>query len=160
MRPILAGLLTAVVLGACSGTHHEPRHDAAPRAASSARSPAGLDVPALLNLSIDEMSQRVGPPLPLPPGFHDPTLAPASQRGDAIDSMALFRSRGVAMVVAYDHRSRQVNDVLLLGSNENELMARAHLQLGAERYLVLPVFQARQSTQLLGLRVLALALNQ
>ncbi|MBD2720616.1 hypothetical protein IC234_00635 [Hymenobacter sp. BT189] len=160
MRPILAGLLATVMgMGACSGSH-EPQRVVASRAPAGGPTQPGVDVPALLNLSIDEMNARVGPALPLPTDFVDPTVTAQSQRSGALDSMALFRSRGLAMIVAYDHRSREVNDLLLLGSNESDLMNRARLQLGADRYLVLPVFQVRRPTQLLGLRVLPVALNQ
>jgi hypothetical protein len=164
MRPILTGagvVLAAAALSvsACSGVHEQVREHAA-RSAAPSRPAASLDVPALLPLSFDELNQRVGPWQPLPPDFVDPTLDPQAQRRGPIDSMALFRRSGLALVVAYDYHTRRVNDLLLLGSNENELMSRAQLQLGADRYLVLPVFQARQPNQLLGLRVLALALNQ
>ena len=160
MRPILAAIvLAAAGVSACSGAHEQALTPAV-RPASPARTAGGVDVPALLSLSFDEMNQQVGPWQPLPPGFADPTLDPLSQHRGPVDSMALFRRGGLALVVAYDYHTRRVNDLLLLGSNENELMRRAHLQLGADRYLVLPVFEARQPNQLMGLRVLALALNQ
>ena len=150
---------TATGLGACSGAHEQAREHAV-RTAAPVRTAGGVDVPALLALSFDEMNQQLGPWQPLPPGFADPTLDPQVQRRGPIDSMAMFRRGGLELVVAYVYRTRRVNDLLLLGNNEHELMSRAHLQLGADRYLVLPVFQARQSNQLMGLRVLALALNQ
>ncbi|UOQ99562.1 hypothetical protein MUN81_08735 [Hymenobacter sp. 5317J-9] len=160
MRPILAGLLATMMgVGACSGSH-EPGHATLSRAPAARPAQPGVDVPALLSLNIDEMTARVGPLLPVPTGFVDPTVTSQSQRSGPIDSIALFRSRGLAMVVAYDSRSREVNDLLLLGSNESDLMNRARLQLGADRYLVLPVFQERRPTQLMGLRVLPVALNQ
>ncbi|MDB5236499.1 MAG: hypothetical protein JWR44_3492 [Hymenobacter sp.] len=161
MRPVVRTLIVAAAtaLSACTSAH-EARPD---RAVSSVapRPPAagGLDVSKLLALSIDEMSRQVGPPLPLPPGFVDPTLAPLVNREEHVDSAALFRCRGLAFVASYDHQTRQVSDLLLLGSNETELMARAHLELGAAHYLVLPVFQEQRPTQLLGLRVLALSVN-
>ncbi|MDO7848145.1 hypothetical protein Q5H92_17395 [Hymenobacter sp. M29] len=163
MRPILAGVVVTVAalgLSACSGAHERAREHAGTRTAPPGRPTAGVDVPSLLNLSFDEMSQRVGPSQPLPVGFSDPTVAPLPQHNAPLDSMALFRRSGVALVVAYDYKTRHVNDLLLLGSNENDLMSRAHLQLGADRYLVLPVFQAHQPTQLMGLRVLTTGLNQ
>lgn len=148
-------------LAACSGAH-EPSRDLTVRPARPLLGPetAGVSVPALLNLSIDEMSQRLGPRLPLPAGFADPTLVLLAQRHESMDSAALFRCRGLALVASYDHRSRQVSDLLLLGSDEEALMSRARLELGAERYLVLPVFQERHPTRLLGLRVLAIGLTQ
>ncbi|WP_201978223.1 hypothetical protein [Hymenobacter rubidus] len=158
MRPVFAGLfIVGLGLGACSGSHepvHERAHQAAPPQA------AELDVPNLLPLSIDELSQRVGPLLPVPANFQDPTLTPLQQRQETPDSMCLFRYRGLAMVVAYSYSTRRVNNLLLLGSNEDALMSRAKLKLGATEYLVLPVFEARRSTKLLGLRVLSTHLNQ
>ena len=125
-----------------------------------ARDASGLHVPGLLRLDIDELTQQLGPALPLPPGFADPLLAPVVQHTEQPDSSRLFRRRGLAIVATYDHRSRQVSDLLLLGRNENELMSRAQLQLGADTYLVLPVFKERPANELLGLRVLAMNLNQ
>lgn len=157
MRPILAGVLAAGLglVGACSGAH-ESRRDNANRVQVPRRPAPGVDVPALLNLSIDEVSQRVGPIEALPPGFADPTMNPLAGQKEPRDSMVMFRQGGLALVAAYDYRTRRVNDLLLLGSSENELMARARLQLDAEHYLVLPVFQTKHPTQLMGLRVLAL----
>lgn len=146
---------TALSVAACSGAHERAREHTA-RPAAPGRATVSMDVPALLTLSFDEVNQRVGPWQPLPPGFVDPTVDPLAQRSGTVDSMAMFRRGSLALVVAYDYRSRRVNDLLLLGTNEDDVMRRANLQLGADRYLVLPVFQARRSTQLLGLRVLAL----
>lgn len=147
-----------MALGACSGSH-EPSHERPPAAAGGPRKAVGLSVPRLLTLSIDEMAQRVGPRLPLPAGFVDPVALPPTSPAPALDSVALFRCRGLALVTTYDLETRRVSDILLLGNDENDLMSRAQLQLGAEQYLVLPVFQAHRPTQLLGLRVLAIAVN-
>lgn len=164
MRPTLLVLclVSMVGAGACSGTHESHNDRPAPRAVviSPSRRAPQVDVPALVGLTIDEVTKRVGPRLPVPAGFFDPTLDGELKRGAKMDSVALFRSKGLAMVVSYDYPSRQVSDFLLLGENENELMARAQLELGADEYLVLPVFQAERATQLLGLRVLANSLNQ
>lgn len=157
MKPILV-ILCAVggmATGACSGTHEPHQGEALPIAAVP--DATGMDVSALLTLSIDEMNRRLGPSQPIPADFIDPTQAPLVQHGMALDSTALFRSQGLAIVVAYDYQSRKVSDLMLLGTNENELMRRARLQLGAANYLVLPVFEQRPATQLMGLRVLAMA---
>ena len=158
MRPVSSSLWITVVaafVGACSGTHETHNDKAVPAMAAPVRNLPQLNVPGLLSLSIDEMSRRVGPRLPLPAGFVDPVQAPLVQRGLALDSAILFRSRGLALIAAYNNRTRRVSDLLLLGANEAELMHRAQLQLDASAYLVLPVFQLRKPTQLLGLRVLS-----
>lgn len=168
MRPyrLVLFLLVGGVLGACSRTH-EPLADAPAPAVSKAvvyklayKKVPTVDVPNLLGLSIDEVSQRIGPRLPVPPDFADPVLLPQAQRLGMFDSTTLFRARGVTMVASYDHKSREVHDLLLLGDDENELMSRAQLRLDADTYLVLPVFESRRPNQLMGLRVLTIALNQ
>lgn len=83
-------------------------------------------------------------------------MLPPTQAGEPVDSAVLFQYRGLNIVLNYDHGSRQVKDLLLMGSNEDELMNRGKLRLGASQYLVLPVFQEKHPTELLGLRVLAI----
>ena len=155
-------MLAGGVLGACTRTHETLTDPLVPTVSKVAARKAvpSTDVPNLLGLTIDEVSQRVGPRLPVPPDFTDPVILPQARRLGMLDSTALFRTPGVSMVASYDHQSREVHDLLLLGDNENELMKRAQLRLGAEAYLVLPVFEARQPNQLMGLRVLATAPNQ
>ena len=149
-----------VGVGACSGAH-EPNHDrAAPAVATAALKLPQLNVSALLPLSIDEISQQLGPRLPVPDAFLDPTRVPSIHTDERPDSTVLFQRRGLNIVVAFDGRTRRVNELLLIGTNENELMARSGLQLNSPEYLVLPFFQRQQPTQLMGLRVLALALSQ
>ncbi|GAB3848963.1 hypothetical protein GCM10028822_12640 [Hymenobacter terrigena] len=149
-----------VGVGACSGAH-EPNHDrAVPAVATAALKLPQLNVAALLPLSIDEINRQLGPRLPVPDAFTDPTRVPSIHSDERPDSTVLFQRRGLNIVVAYDARTRRVNELLLMGSNENELMARSGLQLNSPDYLVLPFFQRQHPTQLMGLRVLALALSQ
>ena len=149
-----------VGVGACSGAH-EPNHDrAAPAVAAPALKLPQLNVSALLPLSIDAISRQLGPRMPVPDALVDPTRMPSIHTNEQPDSTLLFRSRGLTMVVAYDARTRRVNELLLMGSNENELMHRAGLQLNSPEYLVLPFFQRQRPSQLMGLRVLSLALSQ
>ena len=89
-----------------------------------------------------------------------PTGRSATLREEDHDSTGYVSYQGLDMVVAYNYRTRRVNDLLLLGVNENELMRRGQLKLGVLSYLVLPVFEAHRTTHLLGLRVLATSLNE
>ena len=154
VRVILLGaLLTG--LGACSGVHEtkpDGRHSVP--AAPLPDTPR-LDVPGLLTLTVDELGQRIGPALRVPPTFQDPTLAPLVQQRQHLDSTVLFQYRGLNMVASFDYRTRKVSDLLLLGRNEEELMSRCQLLPTAKNYLVLPVFEEHRPTQLMGLRVLA-----
>jgi len=142
---------------ACSGVQDLHYKQLTPVAAVPSPSATVIDIPGLLNLSIDELSRPLGPRRPVPAGFVDPTL---SVRSQTVDSITLFQRHGLSIIASYDFRTRRVSDLLLLGSDENRLMSAAQLQLGADRYLVLPVFQARRPTQLLGLRVLAVLPGQ
>ena len=63
------------------------------------------------------------------------------------------------MVAAYDDRTWRVSELLLLGTDESDLMHQGQLVLGADRYLVLLVFQFRHPTKLMSLRVLAITLT-
>ena len=70
-----------------------------------------------------------------------------------------FRNRGLSMVAAYDDCTRHMSELLLLGTDESDLMHRGQLVLGAARYLALPVFQLQYPTKLMGLRTLATTLT-
>lgn len=159
MRPLIATLFivsAAPFAGGCSGAH-EPVHDRPRATIAPSQHEVGLDVPGIIHLSIDQLSRRLGPRRPLPAGFTDPTLAPLLLHQQQMDSSGFFRYRGLGVVAAYNERTRRVSDLLLLGTDEGELMRRANLELGAPDYLVLPVFEAQRPAQLLGLRVLATA---
>ena len=153
MRPTLAVVFTVGVVGAvaCSGARESHQAPAVPPIHRTAKA----DIPSLLSLSIDKLIRRMGPQLPVPAGFSDPVM-PSTKRPEQWDSTTLFQWQSLTIVASYNYQTRQVNDLILLGSNEEELMRRAKLQLGAEKYLVVPVFQGYQPTQLLGLRVVAI----
>ena len=146
----------APFIGGCSGSH-EPVRDRPRSSMVPSRNMVGLDVPGIIHLSIDQIIKRLGPSRHLPAGFTDPVQAPLLLQQEQIDSSGFFQYRGLAVVAAYNERTRRVSDLLLLGADESELMRRANLELGAPDYLVLPVFEAQRPTKLLGLRVLATA---
>ena len=158
MRSLVVRLVIAAAAvpfaGGCSGSH-EPVRDRSGIAPS--QPVVGLDVPGVIHLTIDQLIRRLGPRRPLPVGFIDPVQAPLLLLQEQIDSSGFFQYRGLAVVAAYNERTRRVSELLLLGADESELMRRANLELGAANYLVLPVFEARRPTQLMGLRVLATA---
>ena len=66
---VLLSLVGGLGAAACSGTH-EPLLDRPVRAVPQpARDASGLHVPDLLSLDIDELTQQLGPALPLPPAL-------------------------------------------------------------------------------------------
>ena len=154
-NPLIGGLFLG--LAACSGVREPAREH---MATAPLRPAAVYNVPGLIGLSIDAVSRQLGPHEPVADTFVDPTKAPLLQLGYEADSLALFRWKGLRMVVAYNYRSRKVSDLLLLGNDEDSLMQCARLQPTASRYLVLPMFKVGHPTELMGLRVLATELSK
>ncbi len=153
MKPgLLLVLALGGTMGACSGAHEPAYTQSVSTAPESAAQKPVLDVPGLLNLSIKELNHRLGPQIPVPNGFTDPVLLPLA-RTERVDSTALFRYQGLALVVSYDYKTGQVNNLLLLGTDEQQLMRSANLQLSGEQYLVMPVFEQRAPTRMMGIRV-------
>jgi hypothetical protein len=148
----LGWLLASAWLGvACSGTH-EPTQATAPTA--RARVVRAANVPALVGLSIDELAGRLGPRQPVPASLAAPASASAdSSQAARSDSLASFQAGSLTLIANFNARSRRVHDLLVLGHNEDSLMARAALRSSARQYLVLPVFASDRPSYLLGLRV-------
>jgi hypothetical protein len=154
-RLFLLGIVVFGLVGACSGSH-ESRHDNTRIAAAPRYEAPRLNVPGLLKLTIEEVGQQVGPLRPVPLAFADPTLLPLIQKGEPLDSTTWFQYQGLNVVATYDYRTRQVKNFLLVGDNEDELMRRCQLQPAMAEYMILPIFQQRRPTELMGLRVLTL----
>jgi len=152
-RPRWAAALLAVTgwwLAGCSGAH-EPTQvvGATPRAVVAPTT----NVPALLGHSIDELRGRLDTTAhPLPAGY----LSLLSDGLASTDSLQGFRTGGLQLVATYNVTTRQVRDLLILGSREDSLMGRASLRSSARRYVILPVFRPGTPDKLLGLRVLAI----
>ena len=151
---LLAG---GAALSACSSGGHEPRADvaAAPRQLVASRPAAArplINLPAALAQQAGGFRRRFGRPRPVGPSFVDPGKAQDNHRL-APDSLALFEPQGLSMIVSFQPRTGTVQDVLLLGPDEATLMRQAALLPNAPAYLLLPVFDARRTDQLLGLRV-------
>lgn len=152
-----AGAAGALLL-ACSHTS-ESTHEPGVAAPSESPSAAAkvlpvLDVPALLGLTVDELPARLGPAGRVPATFVDPAAVALNQIQAQLDSSAFFRYKGVEIVVNYDAKTRHLNDVTLLGSEEDQLMQQGQLTLDAPKYLLVPVFKLHQPTVLLGLRAI------
>ena len=147
-RKILLG--TAAALAGCSGAHDSPRENA-----SAQPKPVApvLNVPELVRLDIDALTRQLGRALPLPPVFYHSANTTLLQQDRIQDSAVLFKKPGLELVATYNWRRRTVVDLLVLGADEAVLMQRAHLQLDAEAYVVLPVYEHSRPTELFGLRV-------
>ena len=153
----MVGVALVALAAACSHAGEpvqEPGHLTMARPLAPSPRRAVVAVPALLGLSIDDLPRHLGPPQPLPASVQ--VMLSQLPSPDEADSLLFFRHRTLEVLVSYDAKSRRFHDLLLLGSNEDRLMQRAGLAAETVTYLVLPVFQARHPTQLLGLRVVPL----
>lgn len=140
-------------LAACSGAHESAQVASATHVAAAA---ATTNVPALLDLSIDDLHRRLGVAQMPPASLVDPSGPIAGRNEQAMqDSVVTFQTGGLTLVASYDIHTRQVRDLLVLGQHEDSLMARAALRSNASGYLVLPVFRIDKPSSLLGLRVVA-----
>ena len=143
MRPKLVLFLACGgTLGACSGSHESAHTTPASVASAPRKSEVVLDVPGLLNLPMQALNQRLGPQLPVPAGFSAPVLLLAAKTRERLDSVALFRYRGLALVASHNHETGRVNNLQLLGPNEQQLMDQATRLLGVR---VLATVVGRQS---------------
>ena len=157
----IAGTALVALAAACSSSGEsvqESAHPVAARAGRAAPKRAEVAIPALLGVSIDELSRQLGPPQPVPIAVQE--LLDQMPAEEADDSLRFFRHRTLEVLVSYNAKSRRFNDLLLLGPNEDVLMQQAGLSVEAANYLLLPVFHARRSRQLLGLRVVPLNLGR
>lgn len=153
------GVAAGVGLAACSGMHdpHEPMPTATVKAAPL---PLEYDVPSLLGLRAAELAARLGVPQPTPADYHDPVTMPLEQRGALTDSSALFRAGKLPIVASFDAKGYRVIELIVLGSDEEQLMQQAGLDLNARNYLLLSVFKARPGNQLIGIRIVPIELSQ
>lgn len=138
------------VIAGCSGSHEPTQTVPTPPRASITPT---TNVPALLGKSIDDLRSKLGPAQALPANFKDPLLT-VTGASSVADSLAAFPTGGLTVVARYDARTRQVRDLLVLGSHEDSLMARASLRASARRYLLMPVFFADRPSHLVGLRII------
>lgn len=118
--------------------------------------PAGrrLNVPALVGRSIDQVRQRLGPPRETrrqPIGLEPTAEQMRTTKGEGW--INTFEHDGTTIVVTFNARTREVNDLVLLGSNEDELLRRGNLEFVADKYLVLPVTDPAAPSKIVGVRV-------
>ncbi|WP_135435298.1 hypothetical protein [Hymenobacter fodinae] len=118
--------------------------------------PVAVDVTQLVGLSIDELRQVLGPAHEAStskPGL-EPTPAELKlTNGEGW--INTFERNGQTIIVAFHARTRKVRDIVLVGTNEEELLQRGNLSLTSSRYIVLPFTQSDSAANISGLRVVA-----
>lgn len=116
-----------------------------------------VDLPPFVGYTIEEVRSRLGSPResqlePLP--TRPKRLARKSLRVKDEGWTNTFETNGVTLMVTFNARTRRVRDIVLIGTDEEELMQRGNLTLTSATYIVLPVYNPQKSTDLLGVRVI------
>ncbi|TLM89083.1 hypothetical protein [Hymenobacter jeollabukensis] len=115
-----------------------------------------LNVAALVGRNIDQVRQRLGPPRETrqqPVGLEPTAEQLRATRGEGW--INTFEKDGTTIVVTFNARTREVQDLVLVGSNEDELLRRGNLDFVADNYLVLPVTDPAAPSRIMGVRVVA-----
>ncbi|SET00220.1 hypothetical protein [Hymenobacter actinosclerus] len=159
MRPNLyfaLALLTALT-SACSGSQMAGGEKSGPSTGTTeAGRNATVDVPALVGRNIDQLRRTMGAPKETREqaiGLEPTAAQMKATKGQ--DWINTFERNGTTLVVTFDASTRKVRDIVLLGSDEDTLLREANLSLTSPEYLVLPVMSPGNSTELIGMRVVA-----
>ncbi|MCC3159586.1 hypothetical protein LJ737_20260 [Hymenobacter sp. 15J16-1T3B] len=151
-RACLLALL-ALLCGGAACTRNAPLENAVPDRTTRAAA-RSLNVAALVGRNIDQVRQRLGPPRETRQQAAGPEPTPEQLRSTRGEGwINTFEKDGVTLVVTFNARTREVNDLVLVGTNEDELLRRANLDFVNDDYLVLPVTNPAEPSKIMGVRV-------
>ncbi|UPL47843.1 hypothetical protein [Hymenobacter sublimis] len=157
MRPFRY-LPFAVLLGmaACTGsqTISEP-NDPSTGSVEAGRK-AAVDVPALVGRNIDQVRRALGTPQEARDqkvGAEPTAEQMKSTKGE--DWINTFERNGTTIVATFHARTRKVRDLVLVGTDEDEILRNGNLSLTATDYIVLPVVNPQNNRAIVGMRVVA-----
>lgn len=157
MRPNLyvALALLAALTSACSGSQKAGERST-PAPGTIENSSVVVDVPALVGRNIDQLRRTLGAPKETREqsiGLEPTAAQMKATKGQ--DWINTFERNGITLVVTFDASNRKVRDIVLIGNDEEQLLRDANLSLTSAEYLVLPVMSPGNSTELIGMRVVA-----
>ncbi|KAA9327111.1 hypothetical protein F0P96_17890 [Hymenobacter busanensis] len=158
VRPSLLLLLVALVCASASCTRSTPSSEKASPGSEGGRSSEAVKVnmPSLVGRNIDQIRKVLGPPVESTQSSvgMEPTAAQMqSTKGEGW--INTFEYSGSTVVATFNARTRKVRDLVLIGSNEEELMRRGNLSLVSPDYVVLPVNNPTDPAKITGIRVVA-----
>lgn len=154
---VLLGVLP--VLASCMGTQSAIETTAVTSARPAKPIPAqpvAVDVAQLVGLPIDEVRRILGPARESSSGNQG--LEPTAEQLRLTNGEGwtnTFERNGQTVIVTFHARTRKVRDIVLVGTNEEELLQRGNLSLTATRYIVLPFTASDSATTISGLRIVA-----
>lgn len=148
-------LLSASVACTRNSANTERADPDAPGAVPTA---APLNISTLVGRNIDQLRRQLGPPQETkdqPIGLEPTAEQMRATKGQ--DWVNTFDKNGQTIVVTFNARTRQVRDMVLLGTDEAALTRRAGLDLVSDQYMVVPVMNPNSPSTLMGVRVVARA---
>ncbi|MDU0372403.1 hypothetical protein ACFPAF_18525 [Hymenobacter endophyticus] len=143
-------------LAACSGSQSVSESGMPATGSSEAARTAAVDVPVLVGRNIDQVRRALGPPQETKEqkiGLEPTAEQMKATRGE--DWINTFERKGVTVVATFNARTRKVRDLVVVGSDEDELLRNANLSLTAPGYMVLPVANPSNNREIIGMRVVA-----
>jgi hypothetical protein len=155
-RFCLLGLLLLLCGGAACTRSTPHAENAVPGTLRTARKNRALNVAELVGRDIDYVRRQLGPPRETRQqaiGLEPTAAQMRATKGE--DWINTFEQQGTTIVITFNARTRQVRDLVLLGSNEDELLRRTGLEYVADKYLVLPVTNPTEPSKIMGVRVVA-----
>jgi hypothetical protein len=149
--------LLAALAPACSGSQMAgERSSPNTGTPETGRTAAIVDMPALVGRNIDQLRRTLGAPKETRAqaiGLEPTAAQMKATRGR--DWINTFERNGTTILVTFDAGTRKVRDLVLVGNDGDALLRDANLSLTSTEYLVLPVMSPGNSTELIGMRVVA-----
>ncbi|MCA8831038.1 hypothetical protein [Hymenobacter pini] len=149
-------LLLLSGLAACSGSQSVSESSVPATGSAAAARTAAIDLPELVGRNIDQVRRTLGPPRETKTqkfGLEPTAEQMKSTRGE--DWINTFERNGTTIVATFNARTRKVRDLMVIGTDEDELLRNANLSLTAPNYMVLPVADPQNDRAIVGMRVVA-----
>ncbi|RSK48849.1 hypothetical protein [Hymenobacter rigui] len=143
-------------VAACSGSQSASESTSPVSGSVEASRAAAVDVPTLVGRNIDQVRRTLGPPRETKDqkiGLEPTSEQMKSTHGE--DWINTFERNGTTVVATFNARTRKVRDLVVVGSDEDELLRNANLSLTAPGYMVLPVANPKNNREIVGMRVVA-----
>jgi hypothetical protein len=148
-------LLLLGSLAACTGTQSASEAGAPVTGRTEVAPANNLNMPSLVGRNIDQLRRSLGAPRETKTqkiGLEPTAEQMKSTKGQ--DWINTFEKGGTTIVATFNARTRKVTDLVVLGSDEDELMRRTNLSLSDPAYTVQPVKDPRNSRNTIGVRVM------
>ncbi|WP_303311858.1 hypothetical protein [Hymenobacter sp. BT730] len=155
VRPLLLAGLMLGLLAACSRSQTSSESERPLQKQPGTAQPASIDLPKLVQHNIDYLRRQLGPPMEAADEIVGADPSPAQLKATKGEGwINTFRTQGSTLIVTFNARTRKVNDIVLMGTNEEELMRMGNLSPTASHYIVLSIPEPGQINKVRGVRII------